>query len=213
MARDYKNSGGRGKGSGRPLGSWASFVSGLSVGLVVALVLYLWGDEIADLGERRRAATPATAVPGEGPAEPAIIPETWPETPSASPAPEPLDALPKPKFDFYKILPEIEVKVPESELNATGNRGEEQPGAASNSGAYVLQVGSFQRFQDADQAKAQLALQGIQASIQRVVINGQDVWYRVHIGPYQQMAEVQAMRAKLVQAGANFILLRIGDPE
>ena len=80
-----------------------------------------------------------------------------------------------------------------------------------NQGTYVLQVGSFKQYKDADRAKAGLALGGIQAKIHRVVINGQDVWYRVHVGPYSDVGSIQAMRAKLIESGNDFILLRIGD--
>ena len=74
----------------------------------------------------------------------------------------------------------------------------------------MLQVASFQKFDDADQAKAQLALQGVQATIQRVVINGQDVWYRVHVGPFSKLADAQHKRTRLAQLGVNAIVLKLG---
>src|SRR5690606_38967342 len=156
---------------------------------------------------------------GRGGAD-AVPPATDPASRAAAPPPEPAapsDALPAPKFDFYKILPEIEVTVPESETVAPPPAAEPGPPEAPTADAapaappaYVLQVGSFQRFEDADQAKAELALQGVQATIQRVVINGEDVWHRVHVGPFSAVGEAQAMRARLLQIGMQPILLKIG---
>ena len=75
----------------------------------------------------------------------------------------------------------------------------------------MLQVGSFKQHEDADRAKAQLALNGIEADIHRVVINGQDVWYRVHVGPFETIEKIQEMRKKLIEADREFIVLKIGD--
>jgi hypothetical protein len=116
-------------------------------------------------------------------------------------------ALPKREFDFYKILPEMEVKVPDWEISSPERKQHTDFGR----GTYVLQVGSFKQHPDADRAKAKLALRGIRAKIHRVVINGQDVWYRVHVGPYSNISDIQAMRAKLIESGNDFIVLKIGD--
>lgn len=198
MARDYKNASGRAAKNGpRPVGSWASFMSGLGIGLVIAVGTYVWCDHAHRVVANGMFQTqPAAPQP-----EPTLPPE--PENI------EPAQALPKPTFDFYKILPEIEVKVPETELAQPGPNSPQ----TGKPGAYLLQVGSYQKFEEADQAKAQLALQGIQAKIHRVVINGQDVWYRVHLGPYTKLEDVQTMRARLTAAGASYILLKIGEPE
>ncbi len=42
---------------------------------------------------------------------------------------------------------------------------------AKDKSAYILQMGSFRKFADADRMKARLALIGIEAEIQRVSIN------------------------------------------
>ena len=78
-------------------------------------------------------------------------------------------------------------------------------------GTYVLQVGSFKELQDADRAKAQLALNGMQAKIHRVVINGQDIWYRVHLGPFRDEEKLKSARRKLIESKRDFIVIRMGD--
>ncbi len=192
MARDYKNAASKPKTKKRPIGSWMSFISGLAVGLVVALAVYFWRGEFPACVGTECASTAID--------KPASFSSTEFE--------EYLErALPKRKFDFYKILPEIEVKVPDWEISSPPGK----PNSEFKRGTYVLQVGSFKQFQDADRAKAQLALRGIRAKIHRVVINGQDVWHRVHVGPFTDLKSIQAMRARLIESGNNYILLKIGD--
>jgi hypothetical protein len=53
---------------------------------------------------------------------------------------------------------------------------------------------ALQRYQDADRVKARLALAGVSAGIQRVVINGSDVWYRVRVGPFNDLKSLQGAR-------------------
>ncbi|MEQ8662419.1 MAG: SPOR domain-containing protein [Gammaproteobacteria bacterium] len=206
--RDYKPAPARRKkAAGAAPGSWMSFLSGLALGLLVAFGVYLWAG---------RLPAPDTSPPSayrDG--------ETRGEAHRAPPA---AAELPRPTFDFYKILPEMEVPIPNWEQAQTDQPG--PPGAPSagddatpaatpdatlDRGTYLLQVGSFQRFEDADRVKATLALRGITASIQRVVINGQDVWFRVHVGPLSSEEEIRAMRVKLIENDMDFILLRIGE--
>jgi len=192
VARDYKNAK-RAPAEGVP--PWLAFASGLSLGLFVAFLVYLDGRV-------QRAPEAASGEAASGPPL-AAAPEPEPE-PTAQPAL-------KPRFDFYTILPEMEVKVPDWQP-ATGG-GEGEPTAAVEPSSHVLQVGSFQGFEEADKAKAELALLGISAEIQRVVINGQDVWYRVRVGPFSAIEELQRVRARLTEAGRDFMLLRIKSGE
>ena len=74
---------------------------------------------------------------------------------------------------------------------------------------YVLQVGSFKEFEAADEVKAELALLGVPADIQRVVINGQDVRHRVRIGPYKSVTKLQEARDRLIENDLDFMLLKL----
>lgn len=203
MARERRDEPRRrdaGDGGGRVL----SFISGLLIGLTVAVVVYF-----SMLGNPPAGST-------EAPARPAIQPKTPPskavvedeqEQPAEETAiaPEPAPAADeKPDFDFYKILPDTEVKVPDEELSRA-------PAAAPETAsiAYVLQVGSYQKYEEADQKKAQLALQGITSRIERTVANGQDVWFRVHVGPLKTPQEAQAMKGRLQEGGSNVVVLKV----
>ncbi len=174
-----------------------SFLSGLGLGLLVAFAVYLWAGHLPYppwRSEANKRATDAASAAVETDVDSGARPKL---------------ELPSPKFDFYKILPEIEVPVPEWEFSERA--GGEAADRALGSGTYLLQVGSFKRYEDADRVKAELALQGITASIQRVVINGEDVWFRVHLGPLSSEREIRAMRQKLMESEMDFILLKIGD--
>ena len=194
MPRDYKNSGSKkSKKREKPQGSWLSFLSGLACGLLVAFVVYLWRDEVPSIGPQRAAEIEQ------------VIYEDDPENTEFSDIA--IDDTPTPKFDFYNILPEVEVKVPDWQLEET----DDDKARSLEPGNYVLQVGSFKELKDADRAKAQLALSGLQAKIHRVVINGQDVWYRVHIGPFRDEQKIQATRRKLIESKKDFIVIRMGS--
>jgi cell division protein FtsN len=194
MSRDYKNAANRGRT--KATGSWLWFISGLGAGLLAAFMVYLQLDRarVADSSEAGPSVSQSPVVAAE-PAPP--LPEPEPSEPPP----------PKPRFDFYTILPEMEVKVPDwpAASPSTPQTPELQPGA------YVLQVASFQRFEEADKVKARLALNGITADIQRVVINGKDTWYRVRVGPLRDLQTVEAMRGRLQQAGMDYMLLKLKD--
>jgi len=65
-----------------------------------------------------------------------------------------------------------------------------------------LQAGSFQSASDADNQKARLALLGAEARIQQVMLQDK-VWYRVRIGPYHKMDDVNHLRADLARQGID----------
>lgn len=92
------------------------------------------------------------------------------------------------KFNFYTILPELEVLIPEKETRPpeTKNTTNTTTSGKQPSGTkqYILQVGSFQNLNDAEKLKANLALLGISADIQHVTVNKQQ-WHRVRSGPYR----------------------------
>ncbi len=117
-------------------------------------------------------------------------------TPSA-----PKNEAPKPTFEFYTILPEMEVVIPDEELMApepsepTNQARVETPQSTLPSNtAYILQMGSFRKYEDADRMKAKLALIGIEAEIQRVSINNRDTFHRVRSGPYHSQRQLNAAR-------------------
>jgi cell division protein FtsN len=104
------------------------------------------------------------------------------------------------------MLPKFEVVVPEREK---AEPSDARP-AIQRPGAYVLQVGSYRNFADAERVRAQLALQGIESKIQRVAIDN-DTWHRVRIGPIADLAELNRTRERLRQADVEAIVVRVGE--
>jgi len=111
-----------------------------------------------------------------------------------------------PQFDFYTILPEKEVVVPEYEIK-TRTR-EEQVGKAKNT-HYIMQAGSFKSFKEADQLRARLALMGIESKVQKAKV-GSVNWYRVKMGPFTQTASVNSIRSRLRKNGIDVIITETG---
>jgi cell division protein FtsN len=120
--------------------------------------------------------------------------------------PEEKTTTPTPHFDFYSLLPELEVSVPEIKQN-------EAPPPAQNTtsttteNVYRLQLGSFRDFADADRLKAQLALIGIQLEIEAVTLKAGDTWYRVKSPAYPDRASAESVQAKLKSQSIDSLLL------
>ncbi|MCP5143464.1 MAG: SPOR domain-containing protein [Gammaproteobacteria bacterium] len=212
MPRDYKHSIARKRRPERtPFGSWTSFTSGLLLGLFVAFLTYLFADEIHRFVEQGKSgATISDASP--------VI--------EFDATPEPADAAADTDFDFYTILPQMEVPVSEWEVDeprrnaaARSEPVADKPAVTATTEtarpgrkiAYVLQVGAYQNDGDAERARANLALLGISASVQRVVINGQETWNRVHVGPFTDLDMLNSMVNRLKRNEIDYIMLRIGD--
>ncbi len=63
---------------------------------------------------------------------------------------------------------------------------------------YIVQLASFKQYQDADQLKAKLILQGYSTRVSSAAINGV-VWYRLSIGPYTSTAQAKTAQTQLEQ--------------
>jgi cell division protein FtsN len=110
------------------------------------------------------------------------------------------------QYDFYEMLPKFEVVVPERDREVKPDA----PAAVERPGVYVLQAGSYRGQADAERVRSQLALQGIQAAVQRVAVDA-DVWHRVRIGPIADLAELNRVRARLRANDIDVLVIRVGD--
>lgn len=190
MPRDYKN---MKKKSSTPIknrfSNVFSFITGLSVGLFVAVIVYFYEHNATIESNNTLLVTDPVAKKVNEVSDESIA------------------QLPEPQFDFYQILPNKEVNISEwesAEEDVTAeNNNDQQPSM------FVLQVGSFKEYQSADEIKAKLALVGITADIQRVVINGQDVRHRVRVGPYKNTSKLQEAKDRLLANDLDFMLLKL----
>ncbi len=113
----------------------------------------------------------------------------------------------KPKFDFYKILPGQEEPVTDRDLKSAAAKQAEKSGAPRD--LYFVQAGAFQNPADADNLKARLALMGLQASVEPANLPDKGTWYRVRLGPYTQLDEINRVRQTLAQNSIDASLVKI----
>lgn len=192
MARKRKK---RRSAKKQPLPGWVWMLFGLSIGLAVALAVFL-----RDGSTRTAVYEAAAPQPRKQPPASASMLDDNNET-------EPLAEAPEQRFEFYDLLPNFEVIIPEQESDV---RQDSEPQAVSEPGVYVLQAGSFSRYEDADRRRAQLALQGIESKIQRVSIDDR-TYHRVRIGPISDLEELNVLRSRLRQAKIDVLRIRLGD--
>lgn len=189
MPRDYKHRAQR-QPKKKPLPAWLWLLTGLLLGGFIVGLVWLKGQSARSGGD----------WVGVAPDHP---PQGRPEASSRVEVPPP----PKPRFDFYNLLPEMEVVVPDEELRRPPVAGSDEQRDAD----YMVQVGSFRRPGDADRLKAQLALLGFEAKVTPARINAQETRYRVRSGPHRGKVAVNAVRQRLAENGYQGIVIRL-DP-
>ena len=176
---------------------WVWMLFGLAIGLSVAFAIFM-KDRDTDVPLQAVAQQPASMASTIE----QTVPVAEPVTAAAQPA-EPSER----RFDFYEMLPNFEVIIPEQEKNVSPDTQQE---AVVQPGVYVLQAGSFTDFEDADRRRAQLALQGVESRIQRVMIDDK-TYHRVRVGPTNDLNELNRLRNRLKQANIDVLRIRIGD--
>lgn len=115
---------------------------------------------------------------------------------------------PKPKLDFYTVLPKIERIIPDEPTLP------EKPVQAKQEKKvwYVLQAASYASFNEADRLKAQLTISGFDATVQKVTID-KGVYFRVRVGPYSSQRELKNVRQQLEELGIRGGLsLKVTEP-
>lgn len=205
MARDYKNSRSsdkpsarrrspaKGKATPRTPG-WVWLLTGLSVGLLVALGVYLYNrNHEAALEKSAAKVESSTTEKGAANAKkPATVEPTQEE---------------EPRFDFYTLLPNQEVVIPENEILE-----EQQKLEAKNTVIYTLQAGSFRNSSDADTLKARLAMLGVESKVVPMT-NEEGTKYKVRIGPLASSRDMNRTRNRLNSNNISTIVLREQKPK
>ncbi len=188
MPKDYKHRPRGRKDKRAPC--WAWLLIGVLLGLFGAFLVYL--KEYPRLALITQASSGAATPPASAT--------------QAQQAGSPAQRPPKPRFEFYTVLPEMEVRVPDEQLPVRQTRREEHAG---ESASYVLQVASFKNHQEADRLRATLALRGMEATIQTVSVNGQQTWHRVRMGPFTRAAEVEDLNRRLREINLKAIIFKV----
>jgi cell division protein FtsN len=213
----------KGRTGGRSLPGWLWGAGGLSIGLFIALLVNLELktdnqdlDKILDAGDSARESTEDAGQEAD----------TKGSSDQSDSGGRTADGEDEPEFEFYRVLPDQEVEVPdeatsEQEGDASGEGSEEPTGdgveatadqpsesrQTDDTGSLVVQAGSFQELSAADRMKAELALLGVDAQIESTELEGGQTWHRVRAGPYSDRERVNDIRRRLRDNGIDTILL------
>jgi cell division protein FtsN len=183
--------------------SGGGFVLGIFVGLVVGLAIALGVAFYLNRTQIPFVAAKPKPVAEKDAKQPAIAGMPSGTTPAAT--------AEKPKFDFYKILPGNEEPVSEKDLRAA--RAAQKSGQQNVAkDVYFIQAGSFQNPADADNQKARLAILGFESNVEPANLPDKGTWYRVRLGPYTKVEDINRVRASLAQSGIDASLVKIKEP-
>lgn len=173
----------------RPVPGWLWLVSGLAIGLFVAFLLQLEpGSETV-----KRDKTPPPPPPSQS-----------------------SKASDEPRYDFYTLLPESEVIVPQGSVTppppADEGTTQSTTETTTESGTrFFLQAGSFRKQSEADRVRAQILLLGLDVRLEDARLDSGDVWYRVQVGPYTDRTKLSQAQQVLTGNGFDNLLLQQRD--
>ena len=199
-------------GGGTLIGMFIGLV--LGVGAAAGVVWYMNKSPLPFVDKspppRSEVAAAATAAANGKPAQPLALPG------------KPGDPIPEKRFQFYDILPGKTDAVPDKEGKPVIAKEEskkeeskkeekkeekksEEPKESKQ--PLFLQAGSFSTAQDADNQKAKLAFMGIEAVVQQVMVQDK-TYYRVRVGPYTKIDELNKTRTELAKSGIDSSLAK-----
>ncbi|CAG0942387.1 hypothetical protein GPROT2_01679 [Gammaproteobacteria bacterium] len=170
--------------------AWVLLLAGLALGAAAVAAVFVVRERLASGAAARAQAVEAAA-----------------ERPRPAPKPKAGTAPPEKRFEFYEMLPNFEVVVPEQERDV---RRDTTPAPVDVPGAYVLQAGSYGSFAEADKVKARLALLGIRSQIQKITVDERP-YHRVRIGPIDDLGELNRTRRQLREAKIDVLVIRVGE--
>jgi cell division protein FtsN len=184
----------RNGGGGIP--GWIWLLLGVLGGLVIAAVLFLqgyWGKD-------------GSLLPQPDPQARAPAPSEEPVAQQAAPEPK------KPKFDFYDVLRDKEVIIPDADLPGLAQAEASQPADATvpanaETVRYLIQAGAFRSSADAEALKARIALTGELARVESAEVGGSTL-YRVRLGPYANAGALASAKRTLGDNGIEAVAIR-----
>jgi len=162
---------------------WLWLITGALVGAFVMFLLHLNG------------LTPATPEP-HAKTETTVV-----EAPAPAENGDPQQQVSAPRLQFYELLKESTVEVPEPDPATIANTETEAT-------QYILQAGSFKQSDDANRMRAELILLNLNASVEAATSENKQVWYRVMVGPFDNRSRMAKARSILVSHDINPLLIK-----
>ncbi len=106
------------------------------------------------------------------------------------------------EFEFYKMLPQTELKVDAESKVAYKTRAENQQPTA-----YLLQAGSFAVRTDAESRRATITLLDLAARVEEARLSNGVTAYRIYVGPFTERRNMMRAREKLHSEGIETLLM------
>lgn len=124
-------------------------------------------------------------------------------------------ATEQPRYDFYTLLPESEVIVPQSsvpEAPPASTPSEPSKPETAVQGEpttrFFLQAGSFRQRAEADRVRAQILLLGLDVNLENAQLDTGETWYRVQVGPFSDRSSLDQAQSTLSGNGFDNLLLQ-----
>lgn len=173
---------------------WSWYFSGLMSGVILAIIGYLG---ILRLETQNAEIAQAQAAEAAGVEPPAF------------------------NFGFYENLKNAEIAVtqpatkpaatatqpiPAPAATTTATSASTSPASEPSAVSYLLQAGSFQNREDAENRRAEIMLQGMTVNIVPGVVSGRNL-FRVQVGPLNERQQAESAREVLSTLNIDSILL------
>jgi cell division protein FtsN len=178
-------------------GMLLGFVIGLVVGLAIAVAVALYiSNAPLPFVTKVRPPSASTAPPADGklPDPNRNLNLTPPAPPPAAVAPPALPAVPPGKAETAPATPEAAAA--------------SQPETLPEGSRFLLQAGAFKSADEADGMRAQLAMLGLDSRIFPIEQGGERL-YRVRLGPYGQLDDVNRVRKLLADNSIEAQIVRL----
>jgi cell division protein FtsN len=129
-----------------------------------------------------------------------------PAVAAAPTAPAPAAA----RITFFRILPEVEIRVEDSEISAV--KRESRLGKAPRPGQFFVQAGTFKQREHALDLKARLeALGELHPQLEQLNLDNA-IWCRIKLGPYATIPEAEQVRRFLREHKLDSIMQTPANP-
>ena len=150
--------------------AWAWLVIGLLLAALITLLIYLANKPEKESNDQAKPSVKKDSTP------------------------------PQPRFDFYEILKERQVEVPD--------RSSEIQAATPQNIRFFLQAGSFRNQDDAERLQAELVLINLPTTIESKTNDNGAQWHRVIVGPFKSRSKVAKARSTLASKKLSPLLLK-----
>lgn len=175
-------------------GSGGGIIVGICIGIMLGAILAAAVAWMLSKDKPFHEAKSAPSMPVASGQQPLSLP--------GQPGGQPIE---KQDFDFYKILPNGDTSRSTASLDAGRNAQSAAPLSAER---FYLQVGAFEDPSEADNMRAMLALNGLDAITQRAQLPDGRIVHRVRLGPFVRPEDMKQTQSRLAQAGFTANVVR-----